>query len=128
MNEKEWDQASDNLRKDSYFRLEKRTATMNDNGSEGAFGKWYARERVNSQSSFVDLANRAWDAGIAWHNDRLKEGIAQSKSTPPKGPVYENKPAPYSPAMCPHGVKWGFGDCAECDAKLVPQRGAKEDV
>lgn len=21
----------------------------------------------------------------------------------------------YSPAMCPHGVKWGFGECIQCD-------------
>jgi hypothetical protein len=30
------------------------------------------------------------------------------------------EPPRYSPAMCPHGVKWGFGECSQCDANEKP--------
>ena len=28
----------------------------------------------------------------------------------------------YSPAMCPHGGNWGFGECSQCDAGAESKR------
>jgi len=62
---------------------------------------------------------------VQWPSARSQSDAAEKASNECKAVFAFVEPPRYSPAMCPHGVKWGFGECSQCDAaaNAVPKKG-----